>query len=201
MPIVKVNQIRPELKALYLAGRRANGDTNQDWDTRIIEPPDWVDAIAQADPQFKELLGLRFVPDDVFIAQYGSDYLKHAKATGIGCRDLCLAERVRFVFGRPFECLPSTQVMKGRQIAIEGYDQVAEATSLINKLRVHSFLGDTYDPCFLDASYRDGTKKLGFGVIVKETSAHFIPRGYVVFVIITEYDGTDHSWKPVVNPF
>jgi hypothetical protein len=169
--------------------------------TSTIEVSDAVKELAKKDDDFAKRLALRReTTDSEFIDLHGSQGLQAAKAAaadgGIAFSDQCRTERVRLVFGPGFECLPSSQVLRGPQIFLE---ELTAAFAIVVVIKQNQF-GDVFVPLFFHVTYRDGKERRGFGVFVLETNALFIPAGNAVFAIISGYNPKSHKWKSAQNP-
>jgi hypothetical protein len=71
-----------------------------------------------------------------------------------------------------------------------------------DKYIAHSvFSADIFEGKWIIAEYADGSKKEGAGIIVKQTTADFIPDGCIVFAIISEYNTKKKKFKNAINPF
>jgi hypothetical protein len=67
-------------------------------------------------------------------------------------------------------------------------------------LELSTFPEDRFEAKYLNVEYKDGRKREGIGLIVRETSAPFVPGGHIVFAIVAEFDPGRGIFLGAVNP-
>ena len=146
-------------------------------------------------------VGLRTMSDDAFIEQHASGTLRKNKRIGMAWREQYLAERTAYEFGWCFECLPRSRVTFGDAYTEGDVHAITEAGWHIERYLVRSiFPEDQLEAKYVNVEYKDGKKREGIGMIVRQTSAAFVPGGHLVFAIVAEYDPVRRVWLEAVNP-
>ena len=59
---------------------------------------------------------------------------------------------------------------------------------------------DYFQAKYIIAEESEGSRE-GIGVLVRETSAQWVPSGHIVYAIVSEFDKTAGKFLPAVNPF
>jgi hypothetical protein len=67
-------------------------------------------------------------------------------------------------------------------------------------IELSTFPEDHFETKYLNVEYKDGTTREGVGMVVRQTSAQFIPGGHLVFAIVAEFDAVKKIWHDAVNP-
>ena len=150
---------------------------------------------------FAHRVAARRLTREEFIERHASGTLRKNTRIGMRMRDQYLHERVVFEFGWLFECEPETRVTWGSCMSEADCRPITELGWLVDRYAtICAFPGDELELKYIIVEYATGERKEGLGIVVRKTSADFIPEGYMVFAIITEYDITIKAWKEASNP-
>jgi hypothetical protein len=150
---------------------------------------------------FARRIAVRKMSRDYFIEHHSSGTLRKNANVGMHAAKQYLHERIVFEFGWCFECLSETRVTWGQPITEPDCKPVTEVGWHIDRYaQVALFPGDEIETKYVIVDYGDGVRKEGLGLVVRRTSAQFIPEGYMVFAIIAEFDTYSKHWKEAVNP-
>jgi len=150
----------------------------------------------------------------------GSGTLTGAKELGMKWRNLALHERTAWEWGWGFQMVPASRVEFGDAMAEGDCPPLTETIWHSRRLRQQNPFPNTdrYEVKHLtidrsDERVRRKSKKArkkrgkwktrkplrGVGLILRETSAQWVPSGQIVFAIIAEY--RKGQWVDAVNPF
>lgn len=150
---------------------------------------------------FERRIAARTMSADEFIEQHGSGTLRKNRRIGMDWAAQYLHERTVFEFGWGFEAVHETRVVWGAPITQGDCKPVTEAGWFIDRYAtVCAFPGDKLEPKYLIVEYPDGTRREGLGMVVRHTSATFIPDKHMVFAIIAEWDPVAKAYEDAVNP-
>lgn len=145
---------------------------------------------------------IRLMEADEFIEKHASGTLRKSKRLGFAWKSQYLDERVAYEFGWGFEIVERTRVLFADAIVSENCQPLTEAGWHIERyMNLSIFKEDYFEAKYILVEYKDGQKKEGVGIVVRQTSAPFIPNGYIVFSIIAEFDPVSQDYKEAVNPF
>lgn len=147
------------------------------------------------------LINIRDLSEADFIDRHASGTLRKNKRIGFAYRSQYLAERVAYEFGYEFEILPRSQVTFGDPITEENSSAVTEAGWHIERYMSRNPFDDYFEAKYIHVTERDESKREGIGIVVRETSAMWIPTGHLVFAIVAEFDMVKKVWKNAINPF
>lgn len=150
---------------------------------------------------FSKRLALRTMLEDQWIDLHASGTLRKNKRIGFSYRLQYLAERVAYEFGYAFEILPRSKITFGDAITEEDCHALTEAGWHIERYIETNIFGDFVQAKYIHIEDRDGSKREGVGIIVRETSCPWIPTGHIVFALVAEFDPCRKDWKDAVNPF
>lgn len=110
-------------------------------------------------------------------------------------------ERTAYEFGWGFECLPRSRVTFGDAYTEGDVHAITEAGWHIERyLELSTFPEDRFEAKYVQVEHKDGKKREGIGMIVRETSASFVPSGHIVFAIVAELDVATGEWRDAENP-
>lgn len=152
-------------------------------------------------PILAKRLAIREMSAEDFIDNHGSGTLRKNKRIGMVWRDQYLAERTAYEFGWEFECLPRSRVTFGDAYTEGDCHSVTEAGWHCERyMTMAIFPEDYFEVKYISVEYADGTKKEGIGLIVRKTSAPFVPNGYFVFAIVAQFDPINKKWHEARNP-
>lgn len=144
---------------------------------------------------------LRTESADEFIESHASGTLRKNKRLGMVWRDQYLHERTAYEFGWMFECLPRSRVTFGDAHTEGDNKAVTEAGWHIERyIEMSTFPEDRFETKYIQVEDKEGVKREGIGIIVRETSAAFVPAGHIVFAIVAEFDATTNRWCEAENP-
>ena len=144
---------------------------------------------------------LRSMSADDFVEQHSSGTLRKNKRLGMVWRDQYLVERIAWEFGWGFECLPRSRVTFGDAHTEGEVHAITEAGWHIERyIELSTFPEDRFETKYITVEHKDGSKAEGIGMIVRETSASFVPTGHIVFAIVAAWDVTRQEWREAENP-
>lgn len=148
----------------------------------------------------KRRADVRALTADEFIERHASGTLRKNKRLGFAWRGQYLHERVAFEFGWGFEILPVSRVTFGDARTEGDCSAITEAGWHIDRIMsLSSFEEDVYQTKYVQIETPEGRRE-GIGVVLKETSAPWVPAGHLVFAIIAEYDPKTHDFLCAQNP-
>lgn len=169
-------------------------------DMETIIKKDSVDAFVLS-PRVEARLKIRRMPEHEWIDQHASGTLRKNKKIGFSYRSQYLAERVAYEFGYGFEIQTRSTISFGDPLTEENCSAITEAGWHIERYINLDIFADYVEAKYIYASGRDGTERQGVGMIVRETSAAWLPTGHIVFSIVAEFDKQNNRWKNAINPF
>jgi hypothetical protein len=147
-------------------------------------------------------IAIRKMGADEFVNKHASGTLRKNKSLGMAWRSQYLHERVAYEFGWEFECLPRSRIMFGDAYTEGDCSAITEAGWHIERyMNLNIFPEDKIEAKYIHVEYPCGERKEGIGMIIRETSAPFIPAGNLVYSIVAEYDTKKEKWKKANNPF
>jgi hypothetical protein len=149
----------------------------------------------------KRRVAIRNMSEADWIEKHSSGTLRKNKRIGFTYRTQYLTERTAYEFGYGFEVVPRSQITFGDPISEEDCHSITEAGWHIERVMMMDIFGDRIEAKYIHAAFRDGTNREGVGIIVRETSAAWLPSGHIVFSIIAEFDPIKKAWKDAINPF
>lgn len=147
---------------------------------------------------------VRNLPADEWVERHGSGSLRKAKALGFAWRGLYLEERCAHDFGWTFRVLPRSRVTFGDALMEGDCAPLTETCWHASRLIARNPFpdSDVYEVKYVTAHRTDATGEAeveGVGVVVRQTSAGWVPVGHLVFAVIAEW--TPVGWKKAQNPF
>lgn len=149
---------------------------------------------------FNRRFEIRKLSEEEFIEHHASGTLRKNKTLGMNVKSHYLHERVAYEFGYHFECLPERFVSWGEARSEGDCKAITEAGWHIERYaNICLFPGDKIECKHINVTDENITRE-GIGIVVRETSAPWIPRGYIVFAIITEYSEFEDKYKDAINP-
>lgn len=135
-----------------------------------------------------------------WIEDHASGTLRKARKLGFAWKDMYFDERVAHEWGWEFKMIPRSRLTFG-DAYIEG-DSPALTESCWHIERYLS-LNPFPDSDAFEAKYVyvEGSPNVeGVGIVVRRTSAAWIPTGQIVYCIIAEYCKESKGWKHARNP-
>lgn len=156
----------------------------------------------QAVESLKKRINQRNMSEQDWINVHASGTLRKNKKLGMAYKSQYLEERIAYEFGWEFEIQAKSRVSFGDAISEGDAHSVTEAGWHIERyMEMSIFPEDRVECKHIDVEYSDGTTKTGIGMILRETSAPFVPYGHIVFAIVAEYDKVKKEWLEARNPF
>ena len=165
----------------------------------IVKPLEAQSALE--DSAFNRRLNLRTMSEEAWIEKHASGTLRKNKRVGFSYRMQYLTERVAYEFGYGFEILPRSQITFGDAITEGECHPITEAGWHIERYIETNVFGDRVEAKYIHAAYRDNSQREGVGMVVRETSATWIPAGHIVFAIVAEFNPYLKEWESAINPF
>jgi hypothetical protein len=141
----------------------------------------------------------RLMSEDEFIEQHASGTLRKNKRLSFHYKKQYLHERTAFDFGWGFECIHESHINWGQPITEGDCSAITEAGWFIDRYQFMAFPGDEFEAKYIQVSSPDETKE-GVGIIIRRTSAPYVPDGHVVFAIIAKVNPITHQYEDAVNP-
>ncbi|MEZ0230176.1 MAG: hypothetical protein ACAI25_16255 [Planctomycetota bacterium] len=166
-------------------------------ETNVVD----VDPALAACVPLARRIALRTMKAEEFIEKHASGTLRKNKRLGMVWREQYLDERTAYEFGWGFECQPRSRVTFGDAFTEPDSKSVTEAGWHIERyMELSIFPEDRFETKYVNVEYKDGRKREGIGMIVRQTSASFVPGGHIVFTIVAEFDPLRKSWLEAKNP-
>lgn len=164
--------------------------------TEVVPMPD---AVRDCEA-FAQRVRMRLMPMDEFIETRASGTLRKNRAIGFNAKSHAEHERVAYEFGYYFEAMPERFVTWGEARSEGDCKPITEAGWHVERYAsVALFPGDEIEVKYITVEV-SGVRREGVGIVVRKTSAPWVPTGFIVFCIITELDNAAHDFKPAVNP-
>lgn len=165
-------------------------------ETELVEmSPGIIDCSA-----LKHRVHIRNMTAEEWIEQHASGTLRKNKRIGFRWQAQYRHERVAYEFGWTFELLPTTYVTFNDPITEEDCSSITEAGWHIERyINMRVFPEDFFQAKYIQVDYGDHRRE-GVGLILRTTSARWVPKGHLVFAIVAEYSPIRKSWLPAQNP-
>lgn len=147
---------------------------------------------------------VRASSESLWIERHASGSLRKAKALNLSYRQLYLIERCTHDFGWGFQILPRTRITFGDALMEGDCHPLTETCWFSERLMAMNRFPDSdiYQVKYIKV--HEGTDTSGdismegAGVVVRSSSALWIPSGHVVFAIIAE--SRNGEWMTAQNP-
>ena len=131
-----------------------------------------------------------------WISKYGSGTLQKSQKLGFDVYDKYLEERVKFEFGFGFEILPKSYLTVSDIKLVSASALTELGWHLERMIEIRPYESDW----FLAKYIQLGTdNRQGGCILLKETSASWIPKGMMVFAMVAPFD--NGKYLEAVNPF
>lgn len=146
------------------------------------------------------ILAPRLMTNAEFVEKHGSGTLRDNAALGFVTSIQCLAERVAYTFGYGFASYKQDRVVFNDSIS--ECDEPAYTQSgrwFKAYLAKRLFDEDYFEIKYVSITEHDGSAWEGIGIIVRETSALFVPDGVLIVAKLAQYDAKRKAWEPFVN--
>lgn len=142
---------------------------------------------------------IRDLSQEEFIEKYGSGTLKKSKKLGFDIQEAYLKERTRFEFGQGFECIARSRVTYSdiKLVSCQGLTELGWHAERMIELR--PFESDVFICKQFEVEYAEGHIKEGAGILVWETTASWIPKGFMILSIVVKKE--KGSYQQAINPF
>lgn len=162
----------------------------------MLEVVDYVDGDL---PATHPRRALRDMSMEEFIEKWGSGTLRKSQKLGFNVREAYLKERARFEFGEGFMIIQRSYVAYTdvNLVSCQGMTELGWHAERMIQLR--PFESDKFLCKQIDVDMGESGRIVGAGIIVSKTSAKWIPLGYSVFSVVTEFKNGKYS--PAINPF
>ncbi len=150
---------------------------------------------------------LRLMSNRQFMETCASPELKRAYRHGLVFGPRLLNERVQAIYGSGFMTRMESYRLDGTQFSwTVGREPVDKAVELYDAwLTDHQALHpeEQFEFRFIDVEEEDGKHRCGAGVVVKKSTALFVPNSgsTTVYAIMVPWLGPDKGWGDVVNVF
>jgi hypothetical protein len=146
---------------------------------------------------------IRNMAYDEWVCNYASGSLQKAKKLGFSFRPLYLEERVAHEFGWGFKIAPRSRLTFGDAL-MEGdnsslTETVWHSCRIIDRNQFPD--SDVYEVKYINAyesDIKEASAYEGVGLILRQTSAKWLPTGHIVYAIIAEWK--NNRWERAQNP-
>ena len=147
------------------------------------------------------IVSTRTCTDAEFIEAHGSGTLRDNKELGFVWKIQCLSERLAYVFGYGFQSYRADQVLYNDSISECDEKAYTLAGRWMKAYQAKSlFPEDYFEMKYLTLKDVKGhTTWEGIGIIVRQTSASFIPPSTLVIAKVCEYLSAQGKWAEPVN--
>lgn len=142
---------------------------------------------------------LRDMSKEQFIDLWGSGTLRKSHKLHFDTQEAYLLERVRMEFGAGFEAIQRSRVTYSdiKLVSCAALTELGWHAERMIELR--AFESDEFVCKQFDVEYANGRVRQGAGILVRETSCPWLPKGYMVLSIVTEkHNGV---YLDAINPF
>lgn len=149
----------------------------------------------------KHILAMRELSMEDFIQKYSSGTLRDSVEYDTGFINIYRHERICWEFGSGFECIPATNILFNTVIAEWDCSEYREALYFFKRMKVRRvFQEDQYEFKYIHITERDGKVREVAGIVVKQTTCTWIPKGHLIVAIVSVYDKAKETWSHVENP-
>ncbi|TSC82431.1 MAG: hypothetical protein G01um101419_587 [Parcubacteria group bacterium Gr01-1014_19] len=153
-------------------------------------------------PAMKKRVELRTMSAESFIEGHASGTLRKNKRLQFAWKSQYWEERIAYEFGWGFRSAPYSQVTYNDPITCGDDKSVTEAGWHIERyLNMSVFPEDYFEAKYIMVEDRDGHRHEGIGIIVRQTSAAWIPRGHLIFAIVAKFRPDTGHYEHAENPF
>lgn len=187
-------QIDGELGDLITQAQEMSGDL-----ARMIVEVEKASRVKHTNPMWMRVRS-RFMSEAEFLFLHASGTLRKNARLGFDYKKQLLHERVAFDFGYGFEAIHESHVNWGTPITEGDCHPITESGWHTDRYESISFPGDEFEIKYLKIHTGNGPDREGVGIIIRKTSASYVPNNYVVFSLITEVDTVKHDYKDAANP-
>ena len=150
----------------------------------------------------KHRVQIRAMKAEEFIENHGSGTLRKNKRVGFHWRSQYHDERTAYEFGWGFRVIPASRLTYNDPITEGDNHSVTEAGWHIERyLNMSVFPEDEFECKYIIVEFGDGKREEGIGILVRRTSAAWIPGGHIVYAIVAKFDPVRKVFLPAENPF
>ena len=152
-------------------------------------------------PSLKRRVDQRHMKADDWIESHASGTLRKNKRIGMAWTNHYYTERFAYEFGWGFEVLPSTRVNFGQAITAGDCSAITECGWHCERIMQMDIFGDEFEVKYIKAqggfgkNAKPDVEREGVGLVVRKTSAPFVPKGHLVFAIIAELNKETGVWE------
>jgi hypothetical protein len=126
--------------------------------------------------------------------------MRKAEAMGANISSQLLHERVCHEFGAEFHVMPERFLLTGKAKSDPDVKPLTEAWWYAEQYaNTRIFPGDKMEVCYLMYE-REGVRREGVGIVIRETSVGWLPKNYAIFAIVAEFCRATDAWLPAVSP-
>lgn len=155
----------------------------------------------QDSPALAQRLQIRRMSAEDWVEAHASGTLRKNKRVGMSWRSQYLEERTLFEFGWTFQLLPKSRITWGVPITEGDNPSVTEAGWHIERyIALRAFPEDRFEAAYLQVEPDNGKRVEGIGLVVRETSAAWLPGGHLAFALVAQYKKRKKTWLPAQNP-
>lgn len=149
----------------------------------------------------QRIIDARTISNSEFIELHGSGTLRDNKGLGFVWSIQCLSERLAYTFGYGFSAFKSHNVVFNDSISECDENAYTLAGRWFKAYQAKKLFDEDYFEIKYVIVKDDCDKKVweGIGVIVRETSATFIPDNTLVVARVCEFKAKEQSWSEPVN--
>jgi len=129
---------------------------------------------------------LRDLPQAAFVELYGSGTLRKSARLGFDIQEAYLQERAQLEFGLSFEVVSRSRVTYSdiKLVPCAALTELGWHAERMVELR--PFESDSFVCKQFEVEYADGQIKEGVGILVKSTSASWVPKGSMVLAFVAQ---------------
>lgn len=122
-----------------------------------------------------------------WVDQYGSGSLQKARSVGMVWRPLYLQERTAFEWGWGFKVVPRSRVTFGDAVMEGDCSALTETVWHAKRgLTRNQFPEDFFEVKYLTVHHGVFDVERGVGLILRQTSAQWLPGGHIVYAVLSE---------------
>lgn len=146
-------------------------------------------------PALRRRLAVRQMTAEAWIDRHASGTLRKNARLGFAWREQYLGERAAFEFGWAFVCVPRSRVTWGTPVTEGDNHAITEAGWHIDRmLTLWPYPEDVFEVKYSYIAYETGMVE-GVGLVLRQTSAAWVPQGYLICALVAEYDEKLKTWK------
>lgn len=142
---------------------------------------------------------LRNMSMEDFIDKLGSGTLRKSARLGFNVQEAYLQERAQVEFGSGFEVVPSSRVTYSDIKLIPCAALTELGWHAERMMEMSPFESDQFVCKQFEIEYANGRIREGAGILVRKTSAPWVPKGQMVIAIVAER--VNGQYQSAVNPF